>query len=143
MDRRELYHYGIKGQKWGIRRYQNKDGTLTEAGKKRAEKLEKEYEDLTGKKPTSEGSSAKKSVKDMTDEELNKAVNRLQLEQRYKSLNPEKVSTGEKFIQKVSKDIVVPAATNASRNALQNALEPVLTDKLKKAVAKSTMKAIK
>lgn len=31
----ELYHYGITGQKWGIRRYQNKDGTLTEAGKKR------------------------------------------------------------------------------------------------------------
>lgn len=31
----ELYHYGIKGQKWGVRRYQNKDGTLTPAGKKR------------------------------------------------------------------------------------------------------------
>ena len=31
----ELYHWGIKGQKWGIRRYQNEDGTLTEAGKKR------------------------------------------------------------------------------------------------------------
>lgn len=31
----ELYHYGIKGQKWGVRRYQNKDGSLTEAGKKR------------------------------------------------------------------------------------------------------------
>ena len=33
----ELYlvHHGIKGQKWGIRRYQNPDGTLTEAGKKR------------------------------------------------------------------------------------------------------------
>lgn len=31
----ELYHHGIKGQKWGIRRYQNQDGTLTEAGKKR------------------------------------------------------------------------------------------------------------
>ncbi len=31
----ELYHYGIKGQKWGIRRYQNKDGTLTPEGKKR------------------------------------------------------------------------------------------------------------
>lgn len=28
----ELYHYGIKGQKWGIRRYQNEDGSLTEAG---------------------------------------------------------------------------------------------------------------
>ena len=31
----ELYHHGIKGQKWGIRRFQNSDGTLTEAGKKR------------------------------------------------------------------------------------------------------------
>lgn len=31
----ELYHWGIKGQKWGVRRYQNSDGTLTEAGKKR------------------------------------------------------------------------------------------------------------
>lgn len=32
---RELYHHGIKGMKWGVRRYQNKDGTLTDAGKKR------------------------------------------------------------------------------------------------------------
>ena len=31
----ELYHHGILGQKWGVRRYQNKDGTLTEKGKKR------------------------------------------------------------------------------------------------------------
>lgn len=30
-----LYHHGIKGQKWGVRRYQNKDGSLTSAGKKR------------------------------------------------------------------------------------------------------------
>ena len=31
----ELYHYGILGMKWGVRRYQNKDGSLTRAGKKR------------------------------------------------------------------------------------------------------------
>lgn len=31
----ELTHWGVKGQKWGIRRYQNEDGTLTEEGKKR------------------------------------------------------------------------------------------------------------
>ena len=31
----ELYHHGIKGQRWGVRRYQNQDGTLTAAGKKR------------------------------------------------------------------------------------------------------------
>lgn len=31
----ELYHHGIKDQRWGRRRYQNEDGTLTTAGKKR------------------------------------------------------------------------------------------------------------
>lgn len=33
-DDLELYHHGIKGQKWGVRRYQNADGSLTDAGKK-------------------------------------------------------------------------------------------------------------
>lgn len=42
----ELYHHGIKGQKWGRRRYQNADGTLTEAGKRRYAKdaASKEYD---------------------------------------------------------------------------------------------------
>ena len=35
-----IAHHGIKGQKWGIRRYRNEDGTLTEAGRKRYEKTQ-------------------------------------------------------------------------------------------------------
>lgn len=35
MVNNELYHHGVKGMKWGVRRYQNKDGSLTPAGKKR------------------------------------------------------------------------------------------------------------
>lgn len=35
----ELYHHGIKGMKWGVRRYQNADGSLTDAGKKRYGKM--------------------------------------------------------------------------------------------------------
>lgn len=38
----ELYHWGIKGMKWGIRRYQNKDGSLTPAGKKHYKATEEE-----------------------------------------------------------------------------------------------------
>lgn len=39
----ELEHHGIKGQRWGVRRYQNEDGSLTTAGKKRYNESEKTY----------------------------------------------------------------------------------------------------
>lgn len=41
MEKDELYHHGIKGQKWGVRRFQNEDGTRTPAGEKRYSKLAK------------------------------------------------------------------------------------------------------
>lgn len=58
MDNTSLYHHGVKGQKWGIRRYQNQDGTWTNAGKKR-------YGDSDGDLPSSEkktSNNAKKKV---------------------------------------------------------------------------------
>ena len=56
MENNVLQHWGIKGQKWGVRRYQNKDGTLTAAGKKRyaqeMERLKKEEKILKNKQRT-------------------------------------------------------------------------------------------
>ena len=46
MKDNELMHYGVLCMKWGVRRYQNRDGTLTSSGKKKALKLQNNYTEL-------------------------------------------------------------------------------------------------
>lgn len=102
----ELYHYGTLGMKWGIRRYQNKDGSLTPAGKKRYAKLNLELEKL---KPPGEKTqkSSNKTASGMSDDELRTAINRLRMESEYKqlvsSLSPKKVQKGESLVAKAGK----------------------------------------
>ncbi len=56
----DLYHHGIKGQKWGIRRFQNKDGTLTDEGRERYDDNEDIYETGTTDEQKNVNNKAKK-----------------------------------------------------------------------------------
>lgn len=58
----ELYHHGIKGQKWGVRRYQNSDGSLTDAGKKRLNKYKESEIKKVMKRRANESSTESVSI---------------------------------------------------------------------------------
>lgn len=86
----ELYHHGVKGMKWGVRRYQNKDGSLTAAGKKRAKNKTRGW----SKDAKRANAIKKKSVHQMTNAELKELNKRMNLEQEYRRLNPNKIKKG-------------------------------------------------
>lgn len=132
-----IKHYGIKGQRWGVRRFQNSDGTLTEAGKKRLAKLEEkahkhdaEIKKLQGKnKPPTQNPHGKKSIFDMSDKELQKEIDRLNLEKRYKDYMKELYQSNasnkkQRLIdgRKVTSDILSNAVTNVGKSVATNAL---------------------
>lgn len=90
----ELMHYGIKGMKWGVRRYQNKDGTLTAAGKKR----EREQTRGWSKEAKEARRIKRKSVNQMTNKELQTLNRRMELESNYKRLNPSAAQRGLAYV---------------------------------------------
>ena len=73
----ELYHYGVKGMKWGVRRFQNKDGSLTPAGKRRYDEPNQQN-NSSPKSNQQPGSNAKKYKIPK-----NKSLHRLKLEEKY------------------------------------------------------------
>lgn len=134
MNNYVLAHHGVLGMHWGVRRYQNKDGSLTSAGKKRAQKLDSEYQKLTGKRlkksdtaekkksNKSESKPKSKSISEMTDQEIQAKINRITLENNLKSLTPKQVSAGQKFTNKVMNEVISPAATDIGRQLAKSML---------------------
>lgn len=134
-NQNELYHHGIKGQRWGVRRYQNPDGTLTARGRRRMEKLDRQYEKAFGRKPSYENASEDDEIYDtridpknkpgkMSDDELGDAIARLKLEKAYKDLLTEvypqpkrekKKSIGKRFVD----DALVPGVLEGSKDGIK------------------------
>lgn len=156
--RDELYHWGIKGMKWGVRRYQNKDGTLTAAGRKHYagdgnaggdEEPKVEYA------PKRTGRNAE----DYSDEELRSRINRLQMEKQYRDLqgqtniradDPNKELKAEKERLQLQKDVKqlrkdVYEGQSFVQNVLTNASQQALTIMVKGTIlwaGKNGVKAI-
>lgn len=147
----ELAHHGIKGMKWGVRRYQNKDGSLTPAGQKRRAKLEAKIEKLGGSsKKSSDDSDAatapakKKNASEMTDDELASAINRARMEDAYRQLRPEpKPPEKHAFGKQVINDVVKPAMMNSGRKLLENSMNNVIEKLTKGQVDPNSLEALK
>lgn len=102
-----LCHYGIKGMKWGIRRFRPKK-TVTSSAKKSSSE---ESETKPKTKP--------KTISEMSDDELRRKINRLQLEKQLSDLTPKKVSAGKAAVDRVLNKVILPAAEEAGKQLLK------------------------
>lgn len=87
-----ISHFGVKGMKWGIRRYQNRDGSLTPEGRKRY-----------GRSEDSEivRELRKKPVSAMSNQELETVIRRMNLERQYRDLKSSEINSGKKKAKEV------------------------------------------
>lgn len=118
MDRTELYHFGIKGMKWGVRRYQNSDGSLTPEGRKRYDKQVR--------------ASRKADVKNrrtLSDSEIEQKIKRLESEKKLKNLTEEDLSPGRKAASDILKSAGNKVLTAAAAGAAAYAVKVAMTKK--------------
>ena len=128
MENSQLYHHGILGMKWGVRRFQNKDGSLTSDGKRHLEQNSKAKQGNNKKKKgytTNKG----KSINELSDDELRKRINRLELEKRYEALSKKeqkaKMFDGKRFVTQVLENSGKVVATQLSTYVMGNMVNKV------------------
>lgn len=117
-----IAHHGIKGQRWGVRRFQNSDGSLTNAGKARYGDSEGSFnggsslvKPSSGADNRSSWKSSGSSVKNLSDEELKARVNRLNMEKQYKQAMEELDPTSTKI-----KKVITDASSQAMTQVLKD-----------------------
>ena len=121
----ELYHHGIKGMHWGVRRFQNPDGTLTAAGKRR----EQANSDRTARKEaTRKRDWNAKNASQLSDKELTDQILRLQREKQLKQLTDDVVRPGRKKVQdlldRYGNQVLAAAVTATTTVYVTNKINP-------------------
>lgn len=126
----ELYHHGILGQKWGIRRFQ-KIANTSETSFKKVGEGSKGVKSINDRLITKEQEQFKSNmnVSRMSDKELQAAVNRMQLEKNYKALSAEKVGSGKKRVSSIMSTIGDVVTVGASIAGIVAAITKAIGDK--------------